>query len=102
MKKALIAVSLITAAAFLTGCAAPNRYGVLFSDSAHAMLATDNKIGSKVGESKITNILGICTGDASIATAAKNAGITKVATVDFKVKNYLCVYSETTITVTGE
>ena len=67
--------------------------------------ATSNPVGSKVGISKSTQILGFFPdgGDLSIQTAAKNGGISKISTVDFKhslVFLYL-VQSYQTI-VTGE
>jgi len=48
--------------------------------------ATSNPVGSKVGTAKSTQILGFFPGggDMSIKTAAKNGGITKISTVDFK------------------
>lgn len=48
--------------------------------------ATSNPIGSKVGTAKSTQIIGFFPdgGDMSIKKAAKNGGITKVSTVDFK------------------
>lgn len=48
--------------------------------------ATSNPIGSKVGSAKSTQILSFFPdgGDLSIQTAAKNGGISKISTVDFK------------------
>jgi len=48
--------------------------------------ATSNPVGNKVGSAKSTQILGFFFdgGDMSIKTAAKNGGITKISTVDFK------------------
>ena len=67
------------------------------------VLVTDNAVGSKVGEAKYKVILGFppMKADAGIATAAKNGGITKVATVDIKVKGGLFTQTVSTI-VTGE
>ncbi|MDR1497988.1 MAG: TRL-like family protein [Puniceicoccales bacterium] len=102
MKKVLIALPALAAAAFFTGCAAPEHYGVLFSNSTHPRQVTDNALGSKKGEAKITNILGIVEGDSGIKAAASNGGITKIGAVDVRIKNYLGVYSETTTVVYGE
>lgn len=66
--------------------------------------ATSNTIGDKVGTAKATGYLGILffDQDASIRTAAKNGGITKISTVDIKQTNVLgIVYTYETI-VTGE
>ncbi len=48
--------------------------------------ATSNPVGSKVGIAKATQTLGFFLdgGDLSIQTAAKNGGIKKISTVDFK------------------
>ena len=58
--------------------------------------ATSNPIGSKVGKSSGTCVLNICMDvDASINTAAKNGGITKISTVDYRTKKLLRNYKET-------
>ncbi len=66
--------------------------------------ATSNPIGSKVGSSSTTCILGFFVdgGDASIQTAAKKGGISKVSTVDFKSSNYLFIVGMYETIVTGE
>jgi len=66
--------------------------------------ATSNPVGTKVGEAKATGYLGVLffDADASIRTAAKNGGITKISTVDIKQENVLnLIFTYTTI-VTGE
>lgn len=68
------------------------------------LMVTDNDVSTKRGEASYNVwIFGIrpIHVDASIRTAAKNGGITKVATVDFKVKGGLFKKTYTT-TVTGE
>ena len=69
------------------------------------LFITDNAGGpnSKTGESSYTMILGFMplNADASIATAAKNGGITKVATVDQKITGKFFSTTITTV-VTGE
>jgi len=67
------------------------------------LLVTDNG-GSKTGEASYKVVLGIfrpMDADISIAKAAKNGGITKVSTVDSKVKAGLFATTYIT-TVTGE
>jgi len=66
--------------------------------------ATSNTIGSKVGTSKATGYLGILffDADASIKTAAKNGGITKVSTVDIKQTSLLNLIVTFETIVTGE
>ncbi|MDR2512208.1 MAG: TRL-like family protein [Puniceicoccales bacterium] len=102
MKNIALAVSALSVAGLLAGCATPNTWGGLYADSTHAQKVTSNTIGSKSGKASIKNIIGISSGDASLAAAAKSAGITKIATVDVHVKNILGLYSETTLIVTGE
>lgn len=65
---------------------------------------TDNAVNTKTGEASYNVwIFGIrpMDADASIRTAAKNGGITKVASVDYKVKGGLLKTTYSTI-VTGE
>ena len=66
--------------------------------------ATSNPIGTKVGRSSGNSYLhllyfGV---DASIQTAAKNAGITKVSTVDIKHTDILGLIQTHEVIVTGE
>lgn len=66
--------------------------------------ATSNPVGSKVGTAKATGYLGVLffDADASIQTAAKNGGITKISTVDIKQGTILgLIFTYETI-VTGE
>ena len=66
--------------------------------------ATSNAVGSKVGKSKGNCYLGaLCFGvDASIQSAAKNGGISKISTVDYTQKNLLNLIITHETTVTGE
>ncbi len=66
--------------------------------------ATSNPIGTKVGTAQATGFLGILffDADASIQTAAKNGGITKISTVDLKQKNVLNLVVTYETIVTGE
>ena len=66
--------------------------------------ATSNEVGSKVGRSSGTCYLQVlCFGvDASIMSAAKDGGITKISTVDIKVKDILGIVTTYECIVTGE
>lgn len=66
--------------------------------------ATSNPVGSKVGMAKATGYLGVLffDQDASIRTAAKNGGITKISTVDIKHTNVLNIVVTYETIVTGE
>jgi len=66
--------------------------------------ATSNPVGSKVGTASATGYLGILFfgADASIQTAAKKAGITKISTVDIKHTSLLNIIVTYETIVTGE
>jgi len=66
--------------------------------------ATSNPIGNKVGTAKATGFLGVLffDADASIRTAAKNGGITRVSTVDIKHTSLLNLIVTYETIVTGE
>jgi hypothetical protein len=66
--------------------------------------ATSNPVGTRVGTAKATGFLGILffNADASIRTAAKNGGITKISTVDIKQGNVLNLIVTYETIVTGE
>lgn len=66
--------------------------------------ATSNAVGSKVGKAKATGYLGFLffDQDASIKTAAKNGGISKISTVDIKTGNILGLLVTYETIVTGE
>jgi TRL-like protein family len=85
-------ITFILTIALLTSCSV-----------AGPMMVTNNPVGSKRGEAKRKIFLGITFGhtDLSLATAAKDGGITKIATVDWKVTGgfFTRTYS---VIVTGE
>ena len=66
--------------------------------------ATSNPLGSKTGQASGTGILGFLKFgiDASVATAAKNGGITRISTVDYKTSDILGIIQTYTCIVTGE
>lgn len=66
--------------------------------------ATSNSVGKKIGSAKTTSIFGLFFdgGDASILTAAKAGGISKISTVDFKATNYLFIIGQYETIVSGE
>ena len=84
--------------------------GVMFLSSCSIVVpvaATSNAIGSKIGTAKATSYFGpapfgiALDQDASIQTAAKNGGITKISTVDVKQGNMLGLIYTTETIVTG-
>ncbi|MGB0985080.1 MAG: TRL-like family protein [Saprospiraceae bacterium] len=66
--------------------------------------ATSNAVGSKVGTAKARGYFHILffDADASIKTAAKNGGITKISTVDVKRTDVLGIVTSFETIVTGE
>jgi hypothetical protein len=104
MKRALAAVFVgLFAAASFTGCTVVSPMnGGIYTDLTGPVAVGSATGASKKGEAKATSIVGVALGDASIETAMKNGGITKVHHVDTKVKNILGVYAEYTTIVYGE
>jgi len=66
--------------------------------------ATSNAIGPKVGTATATGYLGVLffNADASIRSAAKNGGITKISTVDIKQTSLLGIIVTYETIVTGD
>jgi hypothetical protein len=66
--------------------------------------ATSNPVGEKVGTATATGYFGVLffDADASIRTAAKNGGITKISTVDIKHTSVLNIIVTYETIVTGE
>lgn len=101
MKKTILA-ALAVSGLLLAGCSTPESYGSIYSDKTRPVIATGEKIGSKTGQAKSINIMGIVAlGHAGTVDAAKNGGITKVSTVDVHGK-WIVVFGEATTVVTGE
>lgn len=92
MKKTILVLLAVLAVLAVVGCTTTVPYDV-----------TNNSVGSKVGEASASVYIWTFSGDFdySLQTAAKNAGISKIATVDLRVKNFLVGKTYTTI-VTGE
>ena len=92
---------------FLVGCARPYAPGAFISNMDAPMCSPDDasglQVGSKSGSSQMINYLGlVAIGDASVKTAAKSAGITKVKTMDVHFDNILGIIMTTTTNITGE
>ena len=93
MKKLKMIAAACMATALLSSCALTLPVG-----------ATSNTIGKKVGTATATGFLGVLffNADASIQTAAKNGGITKISTVDLKNTSILGLIVTYETIVTGE
>ena len=82
MKKVL---SLLAATALLTSCASVKSplTGFLYNGTKAPVAVTENPLGTKKGEATAISVLGwVAVGDASVQTAARSAGITKISHVD--------------------
>jgi hypothetical protein len=95
MKKTVLVLLAVLAILMIAGCT-----------TTRPLDLTNNTVGSKVGEAtgKI-NFMGMfgANVDVSLQTAAKNGGITKIATVDARVTNILGgLFVTYTTIVTGE
>jgi TRL-like protein family len=107
MNKIRLAVCAVMLSGFLvSGCAAVASgplMGVIYTDVKYPQSATSNSGSSKMGMAEATSILGLfATGDASIETAARTAGITKISHVDYEATSFLGIYAKYTVMVYGE
>jgi uncharacterized lipoprotein NlpE involved in copper resistance len=93
MKRAVV-VLIAVVALILMGCPSVNT----------PLLLGDGTIGPKTGQASGSVILGAFGDvDAGMITAARNAGITKIGAVDFRVSTLLGYFKVTyTTTVTGQ
>jgi hypothetical protein len=104
MRKALMSLAVgISAIVLLGGCAFVAPIDGMLYTNAKGPVAVGNESGSsKTGTAKATAICGVGFGDASIATAMANGGITKINHVDTHVTNILGVYATYETVVYGE
>lgn len=100
MKK-FFAIATIAAALALSACTTVTPgYGLLGSDAVVPGVSMQ-KTGETSGNF-LFGILPLMSADLSVSTAAKNGGITKIATVDSKTFTILGIYVKRTTIVTGE
>ncbi len=106
MKKYLLIMGIFASLSlFSSGCAIVSSpvLGTVYTSVKAPMAVTANDLGTKVGTGEATSILGIAaTGDASIQTAARNAGITKISHVDYEAFSVLGLFARVTVYVYGE
>ncbi|MFK7895260.1 MAG: TRL-like family protein [Myxococcota bacterium] len=103
MIKKIALGSVLSLALFTAGCAAgPSPVGIgLITDVKGPILATA-ATGSKTGTACANTIIGLINkGDASIAAAKADGGITVVASADYHTKGFYPFIGETCVTVTG-
>lgn len=77
--------------------------GGLYTDVKDGLAVTGNAGSSKVGTAEAKSYLGlVALGDASIQTAAREAGITRIHHVDYQAKSYVGLYTIYTVIVYGD
>lgn len=105
MKKVIFRIAVVAALAVsMNSCIATQAgMGGLYTDVRQGEMATSNVRGSKMGTSSASAYLGlVAIGDASVETAAQNAGITRISHVDSKKWSILGIITTTTTIVYGE
>ena len=76
--------------------------GILYNNSTMTKLVTQSAVGPLQGKACANSVFGWFTwGDASAATAAKNANIVEITTVDEDNFSVLGLYAQTCTSVTG-
>ena len=104
IKVALTLAGLTAAALSLTACQIvySPMAGTSFNETKYGNIATAETATTKEGKACGSSILGwVATGDASIAAAKANGGITKVTSVDHSAKNILGILGEWCTIVKG-
>ena len=102
MKK-FLASAFFAAALLGTGCVKSPVVGGVYTDVKDGLAVTGNAGSSKVGTAEVKGYVGVVAmGDASIQTAAREAGITRIHHVDYQSKSYDGVYTIYTIIVYGD
>ena len=102
-KKALKSLAIIAATTAMTSCSTVGMVGGLYQGTTEPTAVTSNEVGTKVGTSGATSVLGIvAVGDAGVNAAAKNGAITKVSHVDTKTTSVLGLFTSIKTFVYGE
>lgn len=103
MQKIILLLSIVL---LTSGCATVQSpvNGWLYTDIKSPLaLGESNARPNKVGRASVTSYMGlVTTGDASIQSAMKQAGITKIHFIDYESRSFMGVYSEFTAVVYGE
>jgi hypothetical protein len=104
MLRSIALIGLIIMAFAANGCMIVQTpvLGALFTEAKYGDVAT-SETGNKEGKSCATSILGlVAQGDASIAAAKANGGITTVSVIDHTAKNILGIMGEWCTVVRGK
>ncbi len=108
MRRLVVLPLLAALLAASSGCAAvawQNRgvgTGIFYADTATMVWTSGEAMGPKTGEACARSWFGVYTvGDASVATAARNGGISRVTHVDQRLENLGGVLATYCLVVTG-
>ena len=104
IKVALTLAGISVAALSLSACQIVSSplAGTIFNETKYGNMATAETAATKEGKACASSVLGwVATGDASIAAAKANGGVTKVASVDHYAKNVLGIFGEWCTIVKG-
>ena len=103
-KNRLLFAALILCAVGLGACATYIPAGALYTDAKGAITAASGEISyTKIGMAEAKSVFSLVAwGDASIQTAAKNGGITKIKYVDYEVNNVLGIFGKYKTIVYGD
>jgi len=106
MTRILSLMFVLILVATMAGCAMSSRYpvtGWAYNVAKGGEMVTSNSVATKKGKSCATSVLGVVGyGDASIATAANSAGITRISYVDSENLGVVGVYAQNCTVVYGE
>ncbi len=108
MKRLLTLAVAVCAVSLMTGCLrAPvvPPFGMIYTDYKAPLDYTQEgaDLGTRRGEAKTESFVGlVAIGDASIATAARNGGISNPTAADYEYFNVLGVYQRYTTIVYGD
>ncbi len=104
MKKLVTIASMATLGLLVSGCAMHPTVGFIYTDSQLPVAATSNNVSTVISgtSDECVSYLGlIASGNCSVQSAKENSGITKVATVDYKVTTILGLISRGRTVITG-
>lgn len=105
MMKKIATIAALSSVALLGGCASgytPVSTG-LITNVKGPITATEHRGTSKTGTACASTIIGLVnSGDASIASAKANGGITQVSTVDFHTQGFYPFFGKTCTIVKGD
>ncbi len=105
MSKTTTLLSIAAGLLLFTSCAVVTTSpltGFLYSDLTAPHSVTESDVGTKMGTATAQSVLGlVATGDASVAAACRDGGITKIHHVDFYAKSILGIIATYEVRVYG-